>query len=65
MREGEGVAPEEPLEGDQTGRGDRQPDEGQGRLASRKTRVEETGGWSEEDFEIKPWQRYHTQHRES
>jgi hypothetical protein len=43
MREGEGVTPEEPLEGDQSGGCQGQPDEGEGRLAAGKTRVEESG----------------------
>ena len=42
MGKGEGIAPKEPLEGDD-GRGhDRQPDQRQGRLASGQTRIEES-----------------------
>ena len=39
--EGEGVAPEEPLEGDDAGGHDRQPYQRQCRLSARETRVEE------------------------
>jgi hypothetical protein len=40
--EGKRVAPEEPLERDNSGGHDGEPDEGQGRLASSQTRVEES-----------------------
>jgi len=42
VREGEGVAPEEPLEGDDGGGHDGEPDQGQGGLSAGQTRVEET-----------------------
>jgi hypothetical protein len=42
VREGEGVAPEEPLEGDDGGGHDGEPYQGQGRLPPSETRIEES-----------------------
>jgi hypothetical protein len=44
VREGQRIAPEEPLEGDDGGGHDGEPDEGEGGLAPCEARVEEAGG---------------------
>jgi hypothetical protein len=49
--EGQGVAPEEPLEGDDGGRHHGQPDEHEGRLAAGETRVEEADAGNHEQHE--------------